>query len=159
MPNNRISDLKIENARIIFRNFSGKEGRFNPSGNRNFCVLIDNDTAAEMRNDGWNIKYLRPRDPEDEPQAYLPVAVKFDNVPPTVYEITSKGKTQLNEDTIGRLDWLEVKTFDVRITPYRWEMNGNTGIKAYLGSLYAVLVEDDFANKYYDIPDAADLYE
>lgn len=159
MPNARVSDLKIENARIIFRNFSGKEGRFNPAGNRNFCVLIDNDTAEDLKNDGWNIKYLRPRDPEDGPQAYLSVAVKFDNVPPTVYEITSKGKTQLTEETIGRLDWLEVQSFDVRITPYHWEMNGSTGIKAYLGSLYAVLVEDDFANKYYDIPDTADRYE
>lgn len=158
MPNDRISDLKIENARVIYRNFSGKEGRFNPAGNRNFCVLIDNDTADSMIRDGWNVKFLKPRDPDDPPQAYLAVAVKFENVPPTVYEVTSKSKTKLTEENIGRLDWLEVANWDLRVTPYRWEMNGRTGVKAYLGALYATLVEDDFANKYYDIPETADLY-
>ena len=35
------NNIVIENARIGFRNFSGKEGQFNPAGRRNFCVFIE----------------------------------------------------------------------------------------------------------------------
>ena len=40
-------NLVMENARLIFRNFSGNETRFNRNGNRNFCVIIDNPEQAE----------------------------------------------------------------------------------------------------------------
>ena len=45
--------LTIKNAKIFARNFSGKEGKYNPEGRRNFCVHIDDIKAAEdMQRDG-----------------------------------------------------------------------------------------------------------
>ena len=41
----RIPNLVIENCRITFKNFSGKETKFNPAGRRNFAVVLDEDTA------------------------------------------------------------------------------------------------------------------
>ena len=48
--------LTIKNAKLFSRNFSGKEGKYNPEGRRNFCVFIDDIKAAEdMERDGWNM--------------------------------------------------------------------------------------------------------
>ena len=68
-------NITIEGARIVFRNFSGKEGRFNPPGKKNFCVLLDNELASNLKDDGWNVKWLKPREEDDEPQAYIQVCL------------------------------------------------------------------------------------
>lgn len=145
--------LSIENAKVVFRNFSGKEGQFNPKGRRNFCVLLDDDIAGNLADDGWNVKYLNPRSDEEEPQAYIQVSVTFKDFPPKVILISSKGKTRLSEKEIDILDWADIENFDLIINPYRWEVNGKTGIKAYAKAIYVTLVEDEFEKKYYDIPD------
>lgn len=149
------TNIRIENAKIRFRNFSGKEGRFNPAGRRNFCVFLDDSSAAELADEGWNVKWLQPRTEEDEPQAYLQVAVSYANVPPKVWLVTSKQKTLLDEDSINALDWAELESVDLVIRPYNYEVNGKSGVKAYLKTMYAKIVEDEFADKYEDVPDSA----
>lgn len=67
----------MEGVRIIFRNFAGKEGMYNREGDRNFGVLLDDDVAEAMAKDGWNVKWLKARDEDEEEQAYLSVAVNF----------------------------------------------------------------------------------
>ena len=146
-------NITIENAKIIFRNFSGEEGKFNAKGDRNFCVLINNEDSDALAKEGWNIKWLRPRDDQDEPQAYLPVKVNFNNIPPKIVLITSRGKNKLDEDTVGSLDWAELENVDLIIRPYDWNVNGKTGRKAYLKAGYFTIVEDAFESKYYDVPD------
>ena len=37
----------VENARIIFRNFSGEERKFNPAGNRNFGLRLTPDLQMD----------------------------------------------------------------------------------------------------------------
>ena len=147
--------ISIENAKIVFRNFSGKPGRYNPDGYRNFSVLLDKDIASELEADGWNVRYLIPKDSEDAPQAYLQVAVKYANFPPRVVVISGTGKSVLDEDNISILDWAEIENVDLIIRPYNWEMNGKFGVKAYLKSIYVTLFEDEFAKKYRDVPDSA----
>jgi hypothetical protein len=148
-------NIVIENARIGFRNFSGKEGKYNPAGRRNFCVFLDPKIAEDLVADGWNVRYLEPRDPDDEKQAYLQVAVNFSNVPPKIIVITSKNKTTLEETTVNMLDWAEIENVDLIIRPYNWDVNGKSGVKAYIKSMYVTLVEDEFEKKYRDVPDAA----
>jgi hypothetical protein len=152
----RLQPVVLEGVRIIFRNFSGAEGRFNAKGNRNFNVLIDDDTAHAMENDGWNIKWLQPREEGDRPQARLEVTVKWGTgAPPRVILITSRGKTTLTEDMVGILDWAQIENVDMIIRPYEWVVNEKTGVKAYLKAIYVTIVEDELEMKYLDVPDSA----
>lgn len=144
----------MEDARIIFRNFAGREGIYNREGDRNFCVLLDPNTAEEMAKDGWNVKTLRPREEGDEPQPYLQVSVNFKGRPPRVVMITSRGRTTLQEDEVELLDWADILTTDMIIRPYEWVVNGKTGIKAYLQSIFVTIHEDELERKYSEIDDA-----
>lgn len=144
-------NIVIENARIGFRNFSGEEGKFNPKGRRNFCVFLDTELGEVLQDDGWNIRWLEPREEEDEKQAYLQVAVRYNNIPPKIVQITSRGQTILDEDMVGVLDWAEIENVDVIIRPYNWEVSGKKGVKAYVKSMYVTILEDEFAHKYNDI--------
>lgn len=149
----QMKPLSIEGARLIFRNFSGEAKAYNPEGRRNFCILLEPEMAEVLANDGWNVKMLQPREEGDEPQPYLQVAVNFKNVPPKIVFITSKNKTVLDEESIDKLDWIEIANADVIISPYKWSVQGKEGIKAYLKSLYITAVEDEFESKYYDVPE------
>jgi hypothetical protein len=149
------NNIVIENGQIGFRNFSGAAGKFNPAGRRNFCVFLDLEFGKVLEQDGWNIRWLQPRDPSDDPKPYLQVAVSYDNKPPKIVLVTQKSKTVLNESSVNVLDWAEIKTVDIIITPYNWEVNGKGGVKAYVKSMYVTIVEDEFESKYYDVPDSA----
>lgn len=153
---NNVSNISVENARILFRNFSGKEGKFNAAGQRSFCLVLDNDAARDLEEIGWNIKYLRPRDPDDDPQAYLQVKVAYENYPPKIFLISGGKKTELNEDTVGVLDYAEIENIDLIVRPYSWEVNGKTGIKAYVKNMYVTIVENEFEKKYRDLDDDTD---
>jgi hypothetical protein len=143
----------MEGVRIIFRNFSGKEGQYNRAGDRNFGVLLDPQLAEQMTADGWNVKWLKPREDDveegAEEQAWLPVSVKFDKGrPPRVVMITSRGRTNMAEDEVEMLDWADITNVDLIVRPYTWEVSGKTGVKAYLQSLYVTIEEDELERKY-----------
>ena len=147
--------ISIGDARIGFRNFAGKEGQYNIAGKRNFCVFLETDLALRLEEDGWNVRWLKPRDEEDDPQAYLQVEVGFKKFPPKMVLISSKGQTLLDETSVNILDWSENKLVDLVIRPSNWDVNGKKGVKAYLDSIYVTIVEDEFEKKYRNIPDSA----
>lgn len=138
----------VEDARLVFRNFSGKEGPYNQEGARNFAVILDDEIAKIMLKDGWNVKYLASREEGEEDTPYISIAVNFNIRPPRVVMITSTARTNLDEDTVGVLDWAEIQTCDLIARAYDWTVNGKTGTKAYLQSLFITIEEDALERKY-----------
>lgn len=153
MPNDN-KNITMENVRIVFRNFQGKEGMYNREGERNFAVLLDDPKLVKMlEKDGWNVKYLRAREEGDDEQPYLQVSVNFNGRPPTIVMISSRGRTQLGERECEVLDWVDIRTCDLIVRPYEWVVSGKSGIKAYLKSIFITIEEDALELKYAGIDD------
>lgn len=161
-------NITIRNAVIINRNFEGRaEKPYNPQGKRNFSVVLDEETANILLNDGWNIKIRESSDPDEPAKGYLSVSIQFDSkVPPRIIQITRRGdrikKTPINEESAALIDSAEIKDVKLEIRPYNWEMKDPktkemvSGVRAYLKTMYYELVEDPFAADY-DDPDFADM--
>lgn len=153
----RMNKLVIDNARLIFKNFSGKGDNYNREGDRNFAVIIDDPKAAEdLARAGWNVRPLISKDPDEEPTHYIKVKVSFKVRAPKVRLLSNHKQVFLNENTISSLDFAKIEECGVVISPYMWEVNGKRGISAYLDSMYAKIEDDPFADKYADYADAPD---
>jgi len=149
--------LRLEEVKIIFKNFRGEKGPYNADGTRTFSVLIqDPELAAQLIHDGWALKPLKNEDDEIEAH-HLPVKVNFGRTPPRIYKvsITTGHQLPLNEKTIDMLDYLPVEYVDVILNPYSWEVRGETGIKAYCQTMYVVIEENELDIKWANMPSAA----
>lgn len=143
--------LQIDDARIVYRNFSGTGSKFNREGDRNFAVIIDDqDICDALINEGWNVKIKPPREEGDEPFMYLPVKVKFTDRGPNVYLSTGNNLNKLDEDSVSCLDDIDIVSVDLDIRPYDWEVNGKSGRTAYLQSAKITQQIDRFAMNYTD---------
>lgn len=147
--------LNIGNANLLFRNFEGRATQYNRKGDRNFCVRIDdNHWAEKLKNDGWNVKILAPRDSDEEPRYYIKVKFSYpeDNPNisrgPQVYLHQGRNVTNLDRDTVALLDDAFIIDADLTIRARPWAVNGKTGITGYLQTLHASIEEDAFASKY-----------
>jgi hypothetical protein len=151
----------IEDAKLIFRNFTGKESEYNRAGSRNFGVILPEELAQQMLRDGWNVKRLRPREDDENPEGtpWISVQLGYNGRPPAVVVINSRGRENYGEAEVETLDWYDIKTADVKFRPYNWVVREGTpkedrGVKAYLEKLFVTINEDALDLKYADIPKA-----
>lgn len=147
-----VKELAMESVQIGFRNFEGREGPYNRKGDRDFVVFLDRDFAEELDAEGWNVKWPKPnphiKPEEDDRNPYLPVSVGFEYYPAKVYIVSNDNVSVVGQDEVEMLDWAELENVDLVIRPYEWEVNGQTGVKAYLKAGYFTIVTNAFDDKY-----------
>ena len=138
--------LQVNDARIIYRNFKGEGGKYNREGDRNFAMVIPNqELADELISCGWNVKIKAPREEGDDPFMYLPIKVKFNDHGPRIYLTAGNHTNCLEEDMVAMLDDIDIRSVDLDIRPYDWEITGKTGRTAYLQAMEVTQEIDRFA--------------
>jgi hypothetical protein len=150
-----IDDYTIKDAKIRWRNFAGREERFNAKGDRNFTIFLEPHDAERLSDLGLNVKTLPPREEGQPGQDILKVKVNFKGRPPRLVMVTHRGRTQLDEESAQMLDFAEIEKVDLIISPYYWENNGKEGVAVSLKAIYMTIVEDELEMAYGDLPEAS----
>lgn len=144
------NNITIKNAKIIFRNFAGRAGRYNAEGVRSFSVVIEDlDFAEQLKSDGWNVKEGREDDDGNKRPPYLPVAVSFDPYPPRIKMVQDGSDgVYIDASNAFMIDDAEIEYCDMVIRPYNWKRDDGSfgGVKAYLKDLKVVAARDIFCD-------------
>ena len=147
------SKLVVRDAKIIFRNFSGRDTKYDNSGKKTFCIFIgDRETADMLRDYGWYVKPLKSRNDEEE-HFCIQVTVKFHEdrefLNPVIEAYTRQQKTVLDDESVGILDFADIYNINIVLSPYYYkDRNGESKISAYLKKLAVAIDEDDFSDEY-----------
>lgn len=142
--------LQIDDAKICWRNFAGKGSAFNREGDRNFAVIIETEEDAKRLTDaGWKVKIKDAREEGDMPFMVLPVKIKFNDRGPNVYLMSGDARIKLDEDSVQRLDRVDILSVDLDIRPYDYDHPVyGTGRTAYLDAIRVFQKVDRFASDY-----------
>jgi hypothetical protein len=154
----KAESITLEDVKIIFRNLAGRAGPFNAEGERSFAVLLDEEWERRLLAEGWNVKRTKPRDDTPEGEPYLPVEAKYGQYPPRVIQLSQRSDGKLNripldETLVEMVDSVSIKRVDLTINPYSWSVNGNSGIKAYLKTMYVTIHVDPLDLMYEEAED------
>lgn len=148
--------IQVDDGRMIWPNFAGRESAFNDKGKRNFNWRIDDPELADrLVADGWNVKIKPPREEGDIPFMHLAVKVNFEGWnPPNIYLISGDNKRKLDEESVALLDDIRIEKADFDIRAYDYNTHRGSGRAAYLhGACITQRLEyDRFAPVDDDIP-------
>lgn len=123
--------MEVENAQILFKDFSGKSPF--SGGRPSFCVVVDDKNVVdELLDSGWNIKYIEAAD-----TYYLPVTVGNPSFISHIFKVQNIWNSRfIKEEDIPVLDIYDFVCTKIIIEPFIWLGNdGKRHIKAYLGGL------------------------
>lgn len=150
--------IQIDEARICYRNFHGRGGKYNRTGDRNFAVIIpDEELADRLIEDGWNVKKKAARDDQDGPFCTLPVKIKlpdderYASRGPVFYLVCGEKQTVIPYESIGDIDDMDIISASMDIRPYHWKTDdGKSGTSAYLERIEIIQRIDRFKSRYLD---------
>lgn len=147
-----IEDVELEDVKIkwVFSHFDGREDTFNPQGNHNFQIMLPDDVAKSLLDEGWNVRTMPGYEEGDPDEHLLKVNISYKYELPKIYLIKGERKLRADQSNLADIRRDTCERIDVIITPSRWVANGSTGITAYAKELYAKVKESRFSEKYAD---------
>ena len=157
LPSKEQSEVTLEDVRLLWPNFRGAATKFNSAGGKRETWIEVPDEAVPLLADlGYPVKFREGREEGDPGYYTLALAVNMTPPepirPPVIAMVNHRGRTLLDEETVELLDFADVVSVDVTITPSDWEVGDNKGRKAYIKELYATINESRLASKYADVP-------
>lgn len=129
--------IEISSAKILWKNFTGELGFYNKEGSRNFCLLLSDDASVNFfKQNGYSVA-VKPSGVEvGEFIRYLKVKLKFNDGEPTIILKSNNKTIRVDENLVSVLDSIKIKSVDMSIKPYHWELpNGENGQIAYLSNM------------------------
>lgn len=163
-------NLNVENAAMIYKNFTGKPTFVNPQGGkRTFSLALGRDIAEKLNDMGWNVKVKEVRDQLEEGEKtrtvnfgdyvtsyqtefdhaliYTEIVVNEDSeYPPKIFKVSEfngeKTMALIPPEQWFRLDESELVNVDIVIHPYQHgrSIANPNAKKGYLKSMYAMAV-------------------
>lgn len=129
--------IEISNAKILWKNFTGKLGFYNKEGGRDFCLLLSDDASVNFfKQNGYSVAVKSSGVEVGEFIRYLKVKMKFNNGKPIIILKSNNKIIRVDENLVSVLDSIKIKSVDMSIKPYHWELpNGEHGQIAYLNSM------------------------
>lgn len=156
----------LNNVSIGYKNFTGAKGQYNAEGARNFHVFFNDMSEADYYAKlGFNVKYPDisesvyedyDKDASDYvPRPHMKVNVNLNSMygGPKIALITvSRDGTIMNRqilhtpEEVAGLDNLYISHAEIDINDYHY--NGGANATAYLKTLYAEVMSDDYYERY-----------
>lgn len=148
-PRNILQIDEIDGRDLIFKNFEGRGDKFNREGDRNFSLRIrEAETADALAKEGWNVRIKPARDEDEDDFMRLPIKVKFTDYGPKVYLWSGNNRVELDEESIGCLDNIEIDRVNMDVRPYNWVVNARPGRTAYLQTIEVFQRTNRFEERY-----------
>lgn len=158
--------LKVESPELFRFNFAGVPTNNNKQGHRQFDWKIPTEEMAQaLKEDGWSVWYTNESEKYGPSRACITCEMRFhhekelEHLNPRIYKCTRKHPDGilLPEDLVGDLDNDEIVDTVLWISPKYWEVNGKSGIKAYVHSLWVKIEDTDPARKFWGYPEEEEL--
>jgi hypothetical protein len=97
---------------------------------------------------GWNIRIKPPREEGEDAFMRLPVKISTKNRIPAIYLNSAGNVRRLDEDTMGIIDDMAIRSVNLDIRPYDGEIRGEAFRSAYLDSIEVIQEIDRFTARY-----------
>lgn len=142
----------LEDARLLFPNFAGIATEFNKPGDRNSCVLIGDELAAQLAAIGWNIRIGKSTDPDVVPGKFINFTVKIDSkFPPRLWLIRQGHRPELmSPEDYNILDFARFKSVSLKINQYIWQEKPQR-VSGYLEEGFFELMPDPLRDRYFAV--------